>query len=384
MFAATAIALSLAALASAQTTHSVMVGANGGLTYTPNTVTAALGDIVQFTFAANNHTATVSSFANPCTALTGSFTSGFQPVAAGSTDLPQVSYNVQTTDPIWFYCGQKVPINHCENGMVFAINPPPNGTNTFANFQANAMALASASSSSSSSSSTSTSSASSTSPSVSIPAAVSEPVVTATFEWQGAPYTTTYSSYPGSPAPTAGVTPTVFNVTVGFNATLTYNPTSVNASIGDIVQFVFTEPGNHTATQTSFNFPCVPETNPDGTRVFDTGYQTVLTVGEAPKIVNFTVETENPQWFGCLQTIPFFHCGAGMVFAVNPPPSGDHSFAAFQALAMSENGTTTSSPSTSPSSAGPSPSSGSGSGAAGLKVGAGLFTLVAGAFALLL
>ncbi|KZO92335.1 hypothetical protein CALVIDRAFT_567386 [Calocera viscosa TUFC12733] len=381
MFASAALALSLAALASAQTTHTVTVG-QGGLVYTPDTVVAALGDIVQFQFVANNHTATVSSFANPCTAAGGSFTSGFQPVTAGTTNFPEVSYNVQTTDPVWFYCGQKVPVNHCESGMVFAINPPTNGTNTFANFQANAKALANATSSGSSTSAgSSTSSAAASSSSVSIPADVTESLATATFEWQGAPYTTTYSSYPGSPAPTAGVAPTVFNVTVGFNATLTYNPSVVNANIGDIVQFIFPG-GNHTATQTSFNFPCVPETNSDGTRVFDTGYEPVG-AGVAPVMVNFTVETENPQWFGCMQKKPVFHCGAGMNFAINPPASGDHSFAAFQALAISENGTTTTPTSASPSS-GPSQTA-AGNGAAGLKVGAGaLFTVVAGVFAFLL
>jgi len=216
---------------------------------------------------------------------------------------------------------------------------------------------------------------------------VTEVPATATFEWQGAPFTTTYSSYPGSPAPTAGVTPNVFNVTVGFNETLTYNPSFINASIGDIVQFVFPVPGNHTATLTSFNFPCVPAINTDGTRVFDTGYVPELTPGQAPTVMNFTVNTENPLWFGCMQTVPFFHCGAGMVFAINPPATGTHDFAAFLALAIAENGTasTSSSSSASGSSASASPSAGSSSGAASLKLSAAvLITGVAGVFAFLL
>ncbi|EJU05855.1 hypothetical protein DACRYDRAFT_35845, partial [Dacryopinax primogenitus] len=314
--ASAAFAVSVAAVASAQMTHSVMVGEGGALTYTPSTVTAAIGDIVMFTFEGLNHTATV------------------QPVVAGNPN-PQVSYNVETLDPIWFYCGQKNPINHCEQGMVFAINPPATG-NTFAAFQANAIALGTAGSAPSSSSSTAAP-AGATPPAVApslnytIPPDPSLQVVTATFQWNGAPYTTTYSSYPGSPAPTAGVVPTVFNVTVGLNATLTYTPNVVNANIGDMVQFIFPG-GNHTATLTSFDTPCVPALNPDNTRVFDTGYEFVA-AGSAPLMQTFTVNTENPLWFGCMQKSPVFHCGAGMVFAINPPASGTHSFAAFQALA---------------------------------------------------
>lgn len=142
----------------------VMVGSGGTLTFTPNTVTAAVGDTITFQFQAKNHTATQSTFAAPCSPLANGAKSGFQPVASGATQLPQFTVTVKNaTAPMWFYCGQKNPISHCEAGMVFAVNAPSAG-NTFAAFQA--AAKASGSSGTASGTSTATdSSASATSPS---------------------------------------------------------------------------------------------------------------------------------------------------------------------------------------------------------------------------
>lgn len=53
---------------------SVSVG-SAGLTYTPNSVTAAAGDTIQFTFS-GTHTATQSTFAAPCAPMTGGLDSG--------------------------------------------------------------------------------------------------------------------------------------------------------------------------------------------------------------------------------------------------------------------------------------------------------------------
>lgn len=93
-------------------------------------------------FAAKNHTATQSSFANPCLAGLGAgvagFDSGFQPVANGSLTFPTFNITVKDTNPIWAYCRQKVPISHCAAGMVFSANAPAVG-NTFDQFKANAI-----------------------------------------------------------------------------------------------------------------------------------------------------------------------------------------------------------------------------------------------------
>jgi len=108
--------------------HVVMVGQDG-LAYTPNQVTAAVGDTVTFQFSpganGTNHTVTQSAFATPCTFLTNSttnqvgFDSGFVPVPKGSTQMPSWTLQVQVSTPLWAYCKQG---KHCQAGMVFGIN----------------------------------------------------------------------------------------------------------------------------------------------------------------------------------------------------------------------------------------------------------------------
>jgi plastocyanin len=49
------------------------------------------------------------------------------------------------------------------------------------------------------------------------------------------------------------------------------------------------------------------------------------------------VKTTDPLWVYCGQTNPISHCGAGMVFAVNPPATGN-TFAAFQSNAEAQDG----------------------------------------------
>jgi len=72
----------LLSLASA-VTHIVDVGKNG-LTFTPNSTAAAIGDVVEFHFYPKNHTVTQTSFASPCQAnLNSGFFSGFMPVSSG-------------------------------------------------------------------------------------------------------------------------------------------------------------------------------------------------------------------------------------------------------------------------------------------------------------
>jgi len=60
-------ALSLLALAAGAvaSTHTVQVGQNGADTFSPSSVTAAVGDVVTFTFD-SNHDVVSSSFGSPC------------------------------------------------------------------------------------------------------------------------------------------------------------------------------------------------------------------------------------------------------------------------------------------------------------------------------
>jgi len=124
--------------------HFITVGGLAGLVYTPNNIQVAAGEFVTFIFQQKNHTATQTSFPSPCSplkvstsgAVTG-FDSGFTPVSPNATHFPTFTVKVLNASvPIWFSCQQA---NHCETGMVGALNAPAQG-NTFAKFLATALA----------------------------------------------------------------------------------------------------------------------------------------------------------------------------------------------------------------------------------------------------
>jgi len=127
-----------------------------------------------------------------------------------------------------------------------------------------------------------------------------------------------------------------FTVVVGGNGSLTYDPTSVNASVGDTVAFQFAAK-NHTVTQSTFAAPCQQMTTP--TLGIDSGFMPVAANATSDPVWSFTVtNATSPLWFYCRQT---GHCAQGMVFAVNP--SATNTFAEFQAAAMSGSSNSTSS-----------------------------------------
>ncbi|GLB34677.1 hypothetical protein LshimejAT787_0202420 [Lyophyllum shimeji] len=140
-FSATVVALACATLAVA-VDHQVLVGDGGSLAFSPTSLTAASGDTISFQFRAKNHSVTQSTFANPCSIMTtpkAGVDSGFQLVEAGATQFPTFSITVDDpTTPLWFFCAQTAPANHCQAGMVFAVNAPPD--KSFDAFQANAKA----------------------------------------------------------------------------------------------------------------------------------------------------------------------------------------------------------------------------------------------------
>jgi len=128
-----AAAAPMVALAQAAT-FMITVGLNATNTYTPPTVPANVGDVIEFRFVGDNHTVTQSTFANPCMKMTPpGADSGFMPVAAGAAPAT-FNYTVTSTNPTWFYCQQGT---HCQQGMVFAVNPTT--TETYAMFKTNAM-----------------------------------------------------------------------------------------------------------------------------------------------------------------------------------------------------------------------------------------------------
>lgn len=107
-------ATSSASSSSASGVHNVKVGP--GLTFTPDTVQAAVGDWVEFTFG-SGHSVASSSFAAPCVPNENgtSVYSGFP----NDGDIWRIQIN--STDPLWLYCSAS---GHCEGGMAMVVNPP--------------------------------------------------------------------------------------------------------------------------------------------------------------------------------------------------------------------------------------------------------------------
>ncbi|KAG0705291.1 hypothetical protein DFH29DRAFT_907135 [Suillus ampliporus] len=329
MFSSLFLALGVVSLAQAAQ-FNVTVG-GGPLRYDPQFVNANPGDIVVFTFKQANHTATQSTLPQPCVEMSNGFDSGYMPVSASNTDgpFPAAQYTVLDTNPVWVYCKQG---NHCQQGMVFAINP---GTQ-FAAFQA---AATGNSTTSSSSASISTSASMSTAASMSTTAPNGVTTVTATVTVGGQTVTTTYGSYPGSAAPTSG-TSTDHKVVVG-GSSLTYTPSNITAQVGDTVTFQFMQK-NHTATQSTFANPCraLTLTSTSGQVGFDSGFMPVGSNATTFPMYTIKINDTAPIWVYCKQS---GHCGQGMVFSVNAVESGSNNYGAFKAKAIQLNGTSSSS-----------------------------------------
>jgi len=124
--------------------HLILVGAGGGLVFSPSNISAKAGDTVSFQFQGKNHSVTQSTFGNPCAPQTTpaqGIDSGFQFVPANATMLPQWSFTVDNdTSPLWFYCAQVVNgTAHCNKGMVFSVNAVESGPKNFAAYLALAM-----------------------------------------------------------------------------------------------------------------------------------------------------------------------------------------------------------------------------------------------------
>lgn len=95
--------------------HTVQVGL-GGLNFAPNSLTAAIGDQIEFHFASSDHSVAEGSSSNPCRPSGDSaFYSGF--VKPGGEPF---TVTVNSTHPMWFYC---TAVGHCQAGMVGVINP---------------------------------------------------------------------------------------------------------------------------------------------------------------------------------------------------------------------------------------------------------------------
>ncbi|KAF8873887.1 hypothetical protein BD779DRAFT_1678998 [Infundibulicybe gibba] len=323
-----AAAVALASLPAAfAATYDVRVGPDGQFVFQPEFVKAAAGDVVNFSFLPKNHTVTQSSFERPCSPAAGGINSGFMPVAAGATS-PTFKVTVNDTKPLYFYCQQGT---HCsQSGMVFAVNAAEgSGPGSFNAFKAQAMGAAVASGSAS----TTAGGAYVTPPPPKWQSA------TATVTQGASVWTTTYTSYDGTPPPSPAAQPKDIKIIVGAEGQLLYNPSNVSAAIGDTVTFEF-RPKNHTVTQSSFMNPCQPL---DGG--IKSGFRPVAADASTFPTFQIKINDTAPIWGYCGQTS---HCGAGMVFSINAVESGPNNFSAFVNLAKRVNGTATTNGSGSP------------------------------------
>ncbi|KAG8980677.1 hypothetical protein FRB90_007548 [Tulasnella sp. 427] len=316
LFAVAALAAPLASAAIID----VFVGGTGKLEFTPNSVSANVGDSIRFTFGAKNHTVTQSTFASPCSPMPGGFFSGFMPVAADQTeDLPQFWIPVKDTKPIWAYCQQAT---HCSSaGMVFAVNAPADpDPKSFNNFKA----LATGSATPAVSASTSVGPVATTTAAADPNAAAGSDPYNYGATSDASAATSTVSA---NNAAATGVTGsgTVHQVIVGGTGQLTFSPDHITAAEGDVVQFVF-HAKNHTATQSTFKSPCSPLAGG-----FDSGFMPSDDVGPNFPTYSYTVTNASaPVWVYCKQGN---HCQSGMVFAINTNESSANTFAAYQANA---------------------------------------------------
>jgi len=101
-------------------TISVTVGGQAGLVFDPEFVEASAGDVVSFDLLSASHSVTQSTFDQPCVFMDGGADSGIRPNPQSVPGQEVFEFTVTDSEPQWFFCAQ---VGHCNQGMVFAINP---------------------------------------------------------------------------------------------------------------------------------------------------------------------------------------------------------------------------------------------------------------------
>ncbi|KAJ3535035.1 hypothetical protein NMY22_g6666 [Coprinellus aureogranulatus] len=130
MVALSSLFLLLLPTAALAANFTVAVGKDRVLTIEPNFVRAEVGDQIFFDMYYGGHTITASSFEAPCTRSQSG--NGFVGQYGSVDSLPGPSHQVETryimdvtsADPAWYFCAQTCGSNHCQEGMLFALNPP--------------------------------------------------------------------------------------------------------------------------------------------------------------------------------------------------------------------------------------------------------------------
>ncbi|KAH8708477.1 hypothetical protein GQ44DRAFT_715261 [Phaeosphaeriaceae sp. PMI808] len=90
------------------------------LTFVPNSIVAAVGDVVQFQFSNGMHTVTQSTAEQACTPMEGGIHSGAIPFENGQADVGTFNVPITSTEPMFLYCATGP---HCQLGQVMVVNP---------------------------------------------------------------------------------------------------------------------------------------------------------------------------------------------------------------------------------------------------------------------
>lgn len=334
-FSKSLVTLGLALLPLAfATIHDIQVGADG-LSFTPEAISAEVGDQVVFHFVSKNHSATQSSFDSPCGPKDGGFNSGFMPVPANQTDnLPIHTISVYDKNPIWVFCAQNTPVNHCGQGMVFAINCGADGSpNSFTNFKQSALNFGASLSSAAAPSSTPDAGSGGYGYGYGGDSSASVVDSSAPAPTESAPTSSTSSTDSTNSASSSDASQPIKVIVGDASGALTFNPSNVTAAIGQTITFEFHQK-NHSVVQSTFAAPCSPMTGG-----FKSDFFAVDPTATEFQSWSITVNDTNPIWAYCRQINPKSHCGAGMVFSVNAKEDTDKSFSAFKQNAEIQNGT---------------------------------------------
>jgi len=110
---------------------------------------------------------------------------------------------------------------------------------------------------------------------------------------------------------------TIHTVTVG-RLENEFQPNSIIATPGDIVQFVF-YPTNHSVIRAEYGYPCVPYEDITGNTGFYSGFEPIASTNESLPTWNLTINNTDPVFYYC--GAPGSCIGWGMLGVINPNAS---------------------------------------------------------------
>ncbi|KAL0567957.1 hypothetical protein V5O48_014037 [Marasmius crinis-equi] len=325
--------------------HKVTVGANGKLLFDPEYVQADEGDLIVFQFNPKAHSVTQSNFETPCDPLQYGFDTGLIPVAPDAGYLPEMSLYVNHTKPMWFYCKQQNPMPHCQQGMVFAVNPPPEGDDrSFSAFKALALKSGDKDADYDKDGGDKDADYDKDGGDKGSDYDNQGGDKDSDYDNQGGDKDSEhygrdeggddYDSHEGGDGYDDGsydsYAPQDHKIIVGVDGQLAFGPANISANPGDTVTFEF-RPKAHGVTQSSFDDPCTPlAKSSDGHEYgFESGIMPVDANDTYFPTFTITINDTKPIWGYCPQTMPSPHCGQGMVFSINADEYGPNNFAAF-------------------------------------------------------